>query len=168
MPYNFTCSLWPRKGEHFFHQKVIIPVKQEGPHCVSTVLAMLTGKNPADFQTSALNTQDPISWSDLLKPYGMKLAYCPCDVRKLKFYIDELIELDDLFLLCYYIPIGPEILKDPDVNGWVCSSHVVILHRDKIIDPKRGDITPAKNHECNEHHTKRIFRVVPSNYERGL
>lgn len=167
MPYNYSCSLWPTKGENFFREKQINPIHQKGPHCVSTVLAMLSRETPEYFQ-SIINTQDPISWSDSLKEFGMKLAYCPTDVRKLRYYMDELIKLDDLFLLCYYSPIGNEILKDPDENGWVCGSHIVILHRDIIIDPKRGDETPASDHECNNHHTKRIFRVVPNNYERGL
>ncbi|CAF5168391.1 unnamed protein product, partial [Rotaria magnacalcarata] len=35
---------------------------------------------PEDFQGN-LNTQDPVSWSAALKPYGMKLAYCPHDAR---------------------------------------------------------------------------------------
>lgn len=129
---------------------------------------MLTGKNPEDFQNDKVNTQDPNSWSDSLKPYGMKLAYCPTDVRKLKFYMDGLIKLNDLFLLCYYSPTDSSILADPDPSGWVCGSHVVILHMNLIIDPKRGNKQPAKSHECNERHTKRIFRVVPVDYKRGL
>jgi hypothetical protein len=167
MTYNKRCNLWPTK-ESFFKDKEIHPIRQSGPHCVSTVLAMLTDKKPEDFQNNKLNTQDPISWSDCIKPYGMKLAYCPTDVRKLKFYIDELIALNDLFLLCYYSPTGSAILSDPDDSGWVCGSHVVILHRNQIIDPKRGDKQFAKEHKCNEKHTKRIFRVVPVHYERGL
>lgn len=168
MPFNKKSALWQDTQEHFFRDTAIRPVKQIGPHCVSTVLAMLTGRDPVYFQNDSLNTQDPVSWSGVLNPFGMKLAYCPFDVRKIKFYMDELIRLDDLFLLCYYSPIGPEILKDPDENGWVCSSHVVILHRDKILDPMRGDMVSAKEHDCNGHHTKRLFRVVPADHPRGL
>lgn len=54
------------------------------------------------------------------------------------------------------------------IPEWVYSSHVVILQRNQIIDSKTGDIQPAKKHESNEKYTKRIFRVVPVNYERGL
>ncbi len=168
MPYNKSSNLWPNTKENFFKDKEIHPIRQIGKHCVSTVLAMLTNKKPEDFQHDKLNTQDPISWSDCLKPYGMKLAYCPTDVRKIKFYMEELIALDDLFLLCYYSPTDSSILSDPDDSGWVCSSHVVILQRNQIIDSKTGDIQPAKKHESNEKYTKRIFRVVPVNYERGL
>ena len=58
-------------------------------------------------------------------------------------------------------------MKDPD-SGFVCGSHVVILHKDRIIDSKRGDLMIAKEHECMQSHTKRIFRVVPANYKRGI
>lgn len=119
MPYNCRCNIWPEKEDRFFQDKIIMPIRQDGPHCVSTVIAMLSGVSPRLFQ-GEINTQDPVSWSNALKQYGMKLAYCPFDVRKLKYYIDELIELDDLFLLCYYIPIGPEILNDPNkMDGFV-------------------------------------------------
>lgn len=128
---------------------------------------MLTGQTPESFQNK-INTQDPISWSDSLKPYGLKLAYCPTDVRKLKYYIDELIKLNDIFLLCYYCADEYTIMSDPRPDGWLCSSHVVILLRDQIMDPKIGASKLAKNHNCLEYHTKRIFRVVPANYERGL
>jgi len=168
MPYNAKSNIWPNKDENFFRDRKIKPMKQNGRHCVSTTLAMLTNREPQDFQNHSVNTQDPVDWSNALKKDGMKLAYCPYDVRKLNFYIDELIDLDDLFLLCYYIPIGPEILKDPDESGWVCSSHVVIMHRDKIIDPMGGVVQPAKDHKCNQYYTKRIFRVLPIKHPRGL
>ena len=169
MPFDITSNLWPKNERRaFFRDKKIVPIKQVGPHCVSTVLAMLTGQTPEYFQ-GRINTQDPISWSDALKEFGMKLAYCPCDIRKLKFYMKELVELDDLFLLSYYTPKDPTVLlRDPDSRGWLAGSHVVILHRDKIINPQTGRITNALSHRCNKRHTKRIFRVVPKDYHRGL
>jgi hypothetical protein len=98
-----------------------------------------------------------------LQPYGMKLAYCPMDVRKLKFY------MDDLFTLSYYTSLDSEdILGDPDSKGWVTGYHIVILHRDKILDPAAGTAIPARGHYCNNYHTKRIFRIVSSNHIRGL
>ncbi len=168
MSFNLTSNLWPNKKDVFYRKKLFTPIKQTGPHCVSTVIAILTNSKSEIFQNENINTQDPVSWSNILRDYDMKLAYCPSDIRKLKFYMDELIVLDDLFLLCYYTDDGVEILKDPDENGWICGSHVVILHRNKIIDPKRGDITPAIKHDCNNYHTKRLFRVVPAGHMRGL
>jgi len=135
---------------------------------VSTTLAMLTGKTPEDFQ-GKMNTQDPYSWSQVLQPYGIKLAYCPSDIRKLKFYMNELVAMDDLFTLSYYTSTdGEDILGDPDSKGWITGSHIVILHRDQIFDPATGTMTPAFEHYCNDYHTKRIFRTVPSDHPRGL
>ncbi len=168
MAYNYNSCLWNNKKEQFFREREIKPVRQSGPHCVSTSLAILTGEKPEDFQDK-INTQDPLSWSDALKNYDMKMAYCPFDARKLKFYIDELIELDDLFTLSYYTTQdSSKILSDPDEKGWVCGSHIVILHRDKIYDPAQGNVSAAKTHKCMKYHTKRIFRVVPDDYKRGL
>ena len=117
-----NTPVWPaEEGEHYFRDLVIRPLRQRGPTCVSTCLAMLTGKRPEDFQGN-INTQDPVSWSAALQPYGMKLAYCPHDARKLKFYIEELIALDDLFALSFYTTEDPkEILADADSN-WLCYS----------------------------------------------
>src|ERR1700733_10134819 len=124
--YDLNATLWPNKDECFFRDRDIWPILQTGPHCVSTTLAMLTRKTPEDFH-GKMNTQDPSSWSQVLQLYGMKLAYCPMDVRKLKFY------MDDLFTLSYYTSLDPEdILGDPDSKGWVTGSHIVILHRNKI------------------------------------
>ncbi|GIV18998.1 MAG: hypothetical protein KatS3mg023_0749 [Armatimonadota bacterium] len=166
--YNRSCGLWTNTEEHFYRDKVIHPIRQQGPRCVATTLAMLTATEPERFYPPVINTQDPVSWSEALRPFGMKLAYCPADVRKLRFYMDELVGYDDLFLLCYYTASGEEILSDPDETGWVCGSHVVILHRDRIIDPASGTVQPAREHVCNHCHTKRIFRVVPSEHPRGL
>lgn len=172
MPFNFSSAIWENAKEHFFRDRELKPATQNGPHCVSTALAILTGKPGTHFlrlqKKGKLNTQDPFSWSEALKPSGMKLAYIPFDVRKLSFYMDELVSLNDLFLLCYYSGRGTDILRDPDEKGWVCGSHVVVLHRDQIIDPLRGERVFAFEHHCNGCHTKRLFRVVPLDHPRGL
>lgn len=168
MPYNKASKLWPDSADIFFRDKDITPLRQSGPHCVRTCLAMLTDLKPAEFQ-GKINTQDPISWSDGMKEYGMKLAYCPTDARRLKFYMPELLELDDLFTLSYYKPRGDQtILNDPNNEGWICGSHIVIMHRSYILDPASGSKTSAETHGCNDYHTKRIFRVVPLTHVRGL
>lgn len=168
MPYDATCLLWPRKDEAFFRDKTFQVRRQIGPHCVSTVLGILTGEQPEYFH-GIINTQDPVSWSESLIPFGMKLAYCPTDVRKIKHYINELVSYDDLFTLSYYTTLDPNaILGEPDDRGWVTGSHIVILHRNRILDPQNGDEIDAFHHPCNEYHTKRIFRVVPAGHPRGL
>jgi hypothetical protein len=164
-----NTPVWPAgEGEHYFRELVIQPLRQRGPTCVSTCLAMLTGKRPEDFQGN-INTQDPVSWSAALQQYGMKLAYCPHDVRKLKFYIDELIALDDLFALSFYTTLDPaELLADADSTGFVTQSHFILLHRDKIYDSQKFQYVPVREHRCVNYHTKRIFRVLPVTHARGL
>jgi len=166
--YDVASRLWPREGESFFRDRSFRAISQSGPHCVATVLAILTGEAPERFQ-GRVNTQDPVSWSEALREWGLKLAYCPTDVRKLKHYIDELLRLDDLFTLSYYSSIDPEeILAEPDSQGWVTGSHIVVLHRRSILDPLSGTVTDALEHPCTGHHTKRVFRVVPHYCARGL
>lgn len=168
MSFDVNCHLWPNRDEVFFREREVMPLRQSGAHCVATVLAIITGAAPDDFHC-AVNTQDPTSWSDAIKPWGMQLAYCPTDARKLRFYIPEMVQLDDLFVLSYYTGSdGNRILADPDVIGWVCASHVVVLHLDHILDPASGRVIQAGEHTCNDCHTKRIFRVVPAGYHRSL
>ena len=129
---------------------------------------MLTGQEPEAIRPQ-INTQNPVTWSDYLQEHGMKLAFCPTDCRRLGHYLDDLLALDDLFTLSYYSPSNPEaICADPDEKGWVCGSHIVLLHRDQILDPASGTSTVAREHRGMKRFTKRIFRVVPSNHPRGL
>lgn len=171
---DLRCKLWEGATENFFRDRLIQPIQQGAQACVPTVLAMLTGTKPEKFLSAAgaeaeFNTQNPVTWSDALGTYGMRLAYCPADVRKLEHYLGELIALDDLFTLSYYTTDNSnKILGDPNEHGWVTGSHVVILHRDKIIDPQTGTTVNALEHGCKDKHTKRIFRVVPAGSVRRL
>jgi hypothetical protein len=135
---------------------------------VATCLAILSGANPGDFE-GKINTQDPVSWSEALAAFGMKLAYLPTDVRKLRFYIEELVGYDDLFTLGFYLCREPAtLLQNPQEDGWLCSSHLVVLHRDRIFDPLEGTSVRAVDYGGLECHTKRAFRVVPVGHRRGL
>ena len=169
MPFNTNSLLWNGPSEGYFRERLIQPIEQDGPHCVSTVLAMLCGVEPERFQ-GVVNTQDPVSWSEALKEYGLKLAYLPSDNRKVRFYVPQLVRLNDLFTISYFTPTDPaDVLRDPRPDdGWVCGSHIVILHGQDIIDPARGDRVPVLQHRCMERFTKRIFRVVPAGHPRGL
>jgi hypothetical protein len=161
-------KLWRGEGAPFFREQSFTPRRQDGPHCVSTVLAMLTNVEPQEIRPR-INTQDPVSWSDFLLDHGMKLAFCPTDCRRLQHYLDELLALDDLFTLSYFSPTEPEaICADPDERGWVCGSHIVLLHRDQILDPATGSRCDAREHYGMMHYTKRIFRVVPAEHRRGM
>lgn len=169
MPFNTNTLLWNSQPEAYFRNRVLTPMEQKGPHCVSTVLAMLSGTQPGRFQ-GVINTQDPVGWSEALKEFGMKLAYCPSDNRRVRFYVPELVALNDLFTISYYVPRQAEsVLRDPRPDdGWVCGSHIVIMHGADILDPARGDRVRAEAHSCMENFTKRIFRVVPASHQRGL
>lgn len=168
MPYDKTCLLWPRIDRQFFAERSFRMAKQEGPSGVPAVLAMLTGVPPSLFQ-GKVNTQDPTSWSEALGPWGMALSYCPTDMRKVRFYIDELIALDDLFTISYYTSRNnAELFADPDPGGWVTDAHMVLLHRDKVLDPLLDSPCDARSHKFMDLHTKRIFRVVPLEYPRRI
>ena len=166
-------DIWPYEERHFFREREIRPILQEGPTCVSYCLAMMTGQDPRHFidlmEEGKLNIQDPRTWSDALRPFGMKLAYVPSDIRKMRYYLQDLIDTDDLFALCYYSSTDPkELLKEPDTDGWLTSSHIVLLQGDMIYDSKTGEGSEAWEHECCDCHTKRMFRVVPWGEMRGL
>ena len=140
--------------------------RQIGPSCVATTLAMIARTTGAEVTVEEIqevtNSQSPHTWSNALKPYGMQLAYCNTDLRRIKHYIDELVEHDDLFLLSFY-SIDPP--SDPDENGNLCTSHIVTLHKDTIYDTAKnsgsGGIIAAQDYARLERQTKRIFRVVP-------
>ena len=112
-----------------------------------------------------------MTWSDALAPFGLKLAFVPHDIRKLRFYLPELVSADDLWTLSYYCPreeVG-EMLRDPrQEDGWLCSSHIVLLHRGVVYDPSKSAPTPVEEHHMRDMPTKRIFRVVPVANRRRL
>lgn len=171
--YNSDCRLWPVE-EHFFRDLELRARRQAPGQCVRTVMAMLTGRDPGDFVGPVIgdyefNTQDPLTWSKALERYGMKLAYISTDCRPIHAYIPTLIKMDDLFLISYYVPTNPEnIMRDVGYGEMLCSSHIVILHRNRIFDPMMEASLEATQHCSTHKFTKRIFRLVPADHDRGL
>ena len=174
---NASAPLWDEESEcepkgPFFRDLEIEHIKQIGPSCVPTTLAMLarsTGADvgPDDFK-EIINSQSPHTWSKALQSYGLQLAYCNHDLRRLRYIVDELVAHDDLFLLCFYSVDPP---SDPDENGKLCTAHIVTLHRDKIIDTAKSHlcgVSLASQYPRLERQTKRIFRVVPAGYPRRV
>ena len=173
---NANAPLWdpPNADEPqgpFFPEMAIEHTKQIGPSCVATTLAMIARTTGADVEAddfkTITNSQSPHSWSNALKPYGMQLAYCNHDARRIEHYIDELVELNDLFFLCFYSVNPP---SDPDANGKLCTAHIVTMHKDTIYDTAKhsgsGGVVLANDYTRLERQTKRIFRVVPLGHPR--
>lgn len=174
---NPSAPLWDEETDSeplgpFFRDIELQHTLQNGPTCVPTTLAMIArsaGANvgPDDFKP-IINSQSPHSWSKALEPYGFQLAYCNQDLRRLDYYIDELIDYNDLFLVSFYSVDPP---SDPDKNGKLCTAHIVTLHRNQIFDTaKRGSfgVSNAKQYSRLDRQTKRIFRVVPLGHPRRV
>ena len=174
---NPSAPLWDEETDSeplgpFFRDIELQHTLQNGPTCVPTTLAMIarsTGADvgPDDFKP-IINSQSPHSWSKALEPYGFQLAYCNQDLRRLDYYIDELIDYNDLFLVSFYSVDPP---SDPDENGKLCTAHIVTLYRDQIFDTaKRGSfgVSKAKQYSRLDRQTKRIFRVVPFGHPRRV
>jgi len=169
---------WPESaaephGPHF-HHLTLSHIKQQGPTCVPTTLAMLasatgTSVSPEDMMPK-INSQAPHTWSAALKPFGMQLAYCNVDVRRASDHVDALLALDDLFLLSFYSgepPFEPEV-----PGGKLCTAHIVTVHRDLLIDTARpasgGGVVPLHAYNRLHNPTKRVFRVVPAGHPRSV
>lgn len=145
---------------------------QQGPTCVSNSLALLTlgAARPEAFQGGAINTQDPVTWSRALLPFGMKLCYCSVDARRLSWYVPELARLHDVFTVSYYTG---DHAADPGADGWVCGSHIVVVAGDKVYDScNEGSPILLTGAHFREHYgprfVKRIFRVVPAAFPHEL
>ena len=168
------APIWDEyKGDEeiFFKDINLEHIKQVGPSCVATTLTMIarsTGANVSvdDFK-KITNSQSPHTWSNALKPFGMQLAYCNIDLRRIGHYIEELVSHKDLFLLSFY-SINPP--SDPDNRGKLCTAHIVTLCGDQIYDTAKykhsGGVVQAHDYSRLERQTKRIFRVVPLGYQR--
>ncbi len=167
---------WPDPGSNdgpFFHDLNLQHIKQQGPSCVPTTLAMIakaTGAlvSPEDIMLE-INSQAPHTWSDALSPYGMQLAYCNTDVRRLSHIVDELVTLDDLFLVSFYSEDPP--FDPPLGSGKLCTAHIVTLHRDIIFDTAKTKIrgkVPAITYPRINNPIKRVFRVLPLGHRRCL
>ena len=138
----------------FFHGLELQHTKQVGPSCVATTLSMVanaTGASttPEDFK-AVTNSQAPHTWSEALKAYGLQLAYCNNDVRRLDYFVDELVAYDDLFFLCFYSEDPP---SDPKPSGKLCTAHIITLHRDTIYDtakfPSSGGVCQAHDYSLS-------------------
>jgi len=170
---NQTCEIWTGDDDTFFNELTIQHKNQSGPSCVATTLSMIVESlgftADVDYFKQVTNSQSPQTWSDSLKPFGLQLAYCNTDVRRLKFYLEELASLKDLFLVSFY-SIDPPF--DIDRNGKLCTAHIVTMHKNVIYDTAKdveyGGVSMFQNYPRLNRPVKRIFRVVPLGHARCL
>ena len=160
--------LWPDSSQRFFPSLQLNSSPVPGTFSIASIISSLTG---ADLETimDQVEANDPLSWSLVLSEFGMKLAYCPTDVRRVIHYLDELVKLNDVFIVSFYTPERPpRILAEPDNLGWVCGMHSVLILRDMVYDPYLDVRQSIYAHHSRHFHTKSIFRVVSADCERGL
>lgn len=150
--------------------------QQKGGTCLSTCLAILTTgltrnkKIYTDVEViekirMKVNSGAPRTWSEFLfrNTDEFRLAYCNTDHRWLEYYIDELVRHDDLFLVSWYSK-SSEDNHQPDEDGSIGGSHVVIWWKEQIIDTNRSATMHYTEYfeDSNSKNkaVKRIFRVV--------
>lgn len=169
MEFDAFGTLWPdHNPEGFARHLTLTHQRQIGGTCVPTGLAVISGEPVATIRRQ-VNTQSPSNWSDYLAQHGWRLAYCNTDFRRLKHYLPELIAHDDVFVLCTYSSTDPyEIGQEPDEEGWVCGSHFFLLQGDTIYDTRYSQPMPVALYVDRERYVKRIFRLVPSDYQRAI
>ncbi|CAI8373944.1 MAG: Uncharacterised protein [Euryarchaeota archaeon UBA443] len=174
---NASAPLWHlSKGENhtsYFEDLQLKHLRQIGPSCVATTLCMVARATGADvtpeYFKARTNSQSPYSWSEALKPFGMQLAYCNHDQRRIGYIIDELKQLNDLFFVSFYSVDPP---SDPDENGKLCTAHIITMHNSTFYDTAKsadnGGVCNTSDYSRLERQAKRIFRVVPVGHPRCL
>lgn len=169
MTHDAHSSLWcSQDTQRFFPHLKLQHRRQQSTDCVANTLSVLTGIEPALIQAE-INTQSPISWSDFLAGSGLQLAYCNTDFRRLRHYVQDLLALDDLFLISTYGALDPgEIGREPDLSGWITGSHISVLYRDTVFDSMLGKTCLLTEYNRLNRYVKRLFRVVPLGYSRSL
>jgi len=165
-------------GGRYIDSKIEFAHRQQvGPTCLSTCLAILitgltggrktfTDKEIIEEIRLKVNTGAPRTWSECLhrNTDGFRLAYCNTDHRRLSSYITELKRHDDLFLVSWYGGNSKNNF-DPDKDGSIGGSHVVIWWKNQIIDTAKEHSPMAfdeyfKTYGKDESAVKRIFRIV--------
>jgi len=149
-----------------YEEKVNLPrleikhVKQGKKDCVPCCLAMLTGTDKTEFYD--IDSCNPIEWSQRLKKYKMKLAFCNYEFRQLYDYHEQLQKGTYL--------VG--ILKGDDIgmfNG-TANKHLIIIQDGYIYDSFVNCIYPIKliNSLYEQNFVNRLYRVVDNSYPHEI
>jgi hypothetical protein len=167
--YKPIMPLWSKDSpsENLFDEKYPMPimVKQRPKKCIAACLAIVSAQSDEVFD--AVNSLDPYAWSIALQPYKLKLAFCSVVPCSLRHYIPELIQLNGLFILSLYTGRLPEITANVDAKGNNGAYHTVVIYGDKIYDPCGTVYNLSESHH-GMFNVKNLFRVVDSNYARGI
>ena len=101
----------------FFEALSMEHVKQVGPSCVATTLSMVANATGAHL-ARGLQGRDQFSGTAHLVGGAEALRTATGllynDVRRLAYFVDELVAYDDLFFLCFYSEDPP---SDPQPSG---------------------------------------------------
>ena len=172
-----SAPLWHlSKGQNhtsYFDDLKLKHLRQIGPSCVATTLCMVAKATGADvtpeYFKSRTNSQSPYSWSEALKPFGMQLAYCNHDQRRIEYIIDELKQLNDLFFVASTRLIHQVTLMKMANCVQHTSSRCMVQHSMILRNhADNGGVCDASDYSRLERQAKRIFRVVPVGHPRCL
>ena len=95
-----------------------------------------------------------------MKTEKYKLIHCCNDLRKLKFYSSEL--QSGTFVVELYTDNIEHMLRDPDQDGWNCSSKKIYVQNGYVYDLLTG-FKEKIEHTCYAgFYTKHIFRMIPT------
>jgi len=154
--------------EIFFHNKNFVPAQHDSCSAAAAALATICCCNVWDMENRIVPS-NPRTWLLALQDFGLNLEYWTTWLCEMRWFMSDLLMVDDLFLLCYYTTVSPDEVMAFESQGMTTECfHIVILHRCAIIDPVLGECESAFLHPCNGMLARWIFRVVPAERQGWL
>jgi|GEM_PF-5959452 hypothetical protein len=166
MSETIRTKLWHSCRRKYFPKYDFNVSDYRGSDEVDNVLSLMTGQRRSYFK-ARIDKNNPMTWSSALWVLGLKLIVCPTEFHKLKFYLDELLMHDDLFLICHYskkLTDNPQLIFSDSQDDYIYKKFSTkILHRNRLIDVETGTIGLVTN-KYPDCYIKWICRVVPFDY----
>ena len=153
MQLSKRASLWPSREDCFFKDSKLNS-KKLGEISVFKLLATLTDAKQ-EFFKERMNKYYPIDLFNAFMWLGFRVVPCLTYNPSLKFYIDELIKLNDLFVIIYFTnkSVGKGLIR----NG-----RVTVLFRDRLYLADGSRSIQMK--ECPDKQLIGIYRIVPEHH----
>lgn len=139
-------------------------MSEEKVQRIHRILSLITGKEPKTFEE--IEDECATDWSNALKPYGWKLAYCD---SKLDYIIENLSSFDE---------DGKYIVEVCTDGGWELGQKLLrkdqtgeeyALNKDFRLVEVAGDFMKISDSTFDsDDFVLRIFRVVPANYPKEI